>query len=355
MWYNMVGDKMLKYLKHRRLLHAIATFASIYLLVYGTLPLFVLCYALIAIMMITRAVFINGRDRLKLALSAIYLSFLGLQIYYAWYEYEGLVPKLIQVLLLFVPVYFERAFRMSIHTKLYLPSAEVTNTITLTTIIGMIHSKFQGTKELHKTLNVSTLGEIAIDLSKHNSLRYINNGSLTEEYFEEARQTLNDPYVYIVISNTGSSASDLISVFTKKQFNHASLSFDQDLKTIISYNGGEKVYPPGLNKEFLSFFNKRKGASIIVYKLKCTKEQKHKMIEKVYSINQEGSAYNILGLVLKNSYKPNIMFCSQFVYSMLKYADLDYFNEKAELVKPTDLVELDYYRSLEFVEEIIFT
>ena len=67
------------------------------------------------------------------------------------------------------------------------------------------------------------------------------------------------------------------------------------------------------------------------------------MIQKVEKINDEGSAYNLLGLIFKRSRKPNIMFCSQFVYTMLK---------QAAQVTPSDFIELDYGRKLEFVRRI---
>ena len=78
------------------------------------------------------------------------------------------------------------------------------------------------------------------------------------------------------------------------------------------------------------------------------------MLAAVERINREGSAYNMMGLVTKWSYKPNIMFCSQFVYRMLQEAGLAYFEKRPGEARPTDFVELDYRRKLEFVEEITF-
>lgn len=46
------------------------------------------------------------------------------------------------------------------------------------------------------------------------------------------------------------------------------------------------------------------------------------------------------------------MFCSQFVFSMLKTADLTYFEMECTNVKPSDFIELDYYRKLEYLYEI---
>ena len=48
------------------------------------------------------------------------------------------------------------------------------------------------------------------------------------------------------------------------------------------------------------------------------------------------------------------MFCSQFTYTMLELAGLNYFEKAATHVQPTDFIELDYYRNLEYVTEITF-
>ena len=72
----------------------------------------------------------------------------------------------------------------------------------------------------------------------------------------------------------------------------------------------------------MTFFRKKADASILVYALPCTRAQKEQVLDRVAQINREGSAYNMLGLVLKYSHKPNIMFCSQFVYRMLELAGL---------------------------------
>ena len=189
-------------------------------------------------------------------------------------------------------------------------------------------------------------------MPRHDSFKYINDGSLTEEYFTQAESSLYDKNLYIVLSDTGSPASGIISIFTGKPYNHVSISFDRELKTIISYNGGEKLYPPGLNREMLDFFNKKEDASILIYRLGITSQKKQLLIGKIREINEEGSAYNMMGLVTKYSHKPNILFCSQFVYKMLKHAGIEYFEKKDGEVRPTDFVELDYHRKLEYVSEI---
>lgn len=271
--------------------------------------------------------------------------------------YDQPFRRLFGVLLILVPLVVSRYVSVGKYAQFYLPSLQDLSTISFAELQrGRERTARQAEtlKKAGKSLSSDNLKDVVEDLPRHSSFRYINDGSLTEAYFAEARRHLEDPNLYLVISCTGSPASEIISVFTQKQYNHASLSFDRELKTILSYNGGERVYPPGLNQEMLDFFHKKAGASILVYALACTREQKEQVLDQVAEINREGSAYNMLGLVLKYSHKPNIMFCSQFVYRMLELAGLAYFQDKAGHVKPTDLVELDYHRKLKFVTEIRF-
>jgi hypothetical protein len=104
----------------------------------------------------------------------------------------------------------------------------------------------------------------------------------------------------------------------------------------------------------VEFFHQKEGASVLIYSLAATPEQKRIIIDKIAIINNEGSAYNLIGFVIKRSLKPNIMFCSQFVYKMLEYADLQYFENKAGNVRPTDLIECDYRRKLQYEYELRF-
>jgi hypothetical protein len=104
----------------------------------------------------------------------------------------------------------------------------------------------------------------------------------------------------------------------------------------------------------LEFFNQKEDANIIIYKIKATKKQKLQALEEVKKINSFGSSYNLLGLIIPYSHRENIMFCSQFVYTILRTVGLHYFDKKPEDVKPTDFVELDYKRNLEYHSQIFF-
>ena len=109
-----------------------------------------------------------------------------------------------------------------------------------------------------------------------------------------------------------------------------------------------------MNAETLEFFHQKAGASVLVYSLPVTTAQKTFVMNKIAEINREGSAYNMIGLISKHSAKPNIMFCSQFVYTMLQLAGVAYFSMKPGEVRPTDFIEQDYYKKLKFAYELKF-
>ena len=187
-------------------------------------------------------------------------------------------------------------------------------------------------------LSPGDIGSLLADLPRHNSSRYITRHSLREDYFTAAYGALGDPHVYIVLSDTGSPASRLIRLFTGDLYNHVSLSFDPAMKTLVSYNGGGGLSGPGLNPEGPGELNQRPGASLMVYRLEVTPGQKRALIGRVAAINREGSSYNLLGLLTKKSRLPNIMFCSQFVYTLLKDTGAVWFDKENGKVTPGDFI-----------------
>jgi hypothetical protein len=328
----------------------------------NNMVLFALIYVFVFLGMFVHTLLTNNEIKNKILLSTIYLAIMIFQLVHnALMTFaENATPlvsirsRIIGVLIVLIPFIIYKITSENKNVKNYLPSIQDMTVFTFNELIDNINNIKEIIDKGYKSLSKENIDELLKDIPRHNSFRYINKGSLTEEYFELAYKTLSDLNIYIIISNTGSPASEIISVFTLKQYNHASLSFDRDLKTIISYNGGERVYPPGLNMELVKYFNKKENSSIIVYSIPITIEKKKTIIDKIKEINRQGNAYNLFGLLLKFSFKPNIMFCSQFVYKMLKTVDLNYFEKKDGQIKPTDLIEMDYYRKLKYEYEIKF-
>ncbi len=328
---------------------------------FGNLPLFIVTAVFIAlILMVKIAVNHQYPKKLRLVLIATHLFILVIQIYFfvfTWipvFQWQGLPIRFLTTSVLLVPFLVEFFVVRSNNDRFYLPTFDEVTTISFSELKANQEKIQEALTTAHRVRHVLTIQNIKAllsDIHRHSVARYINEGSLSADYLKRADETLNDPYLYIVISNTGSPASELISLFTQKQFNHASLSFDAELTTIISYNGGENIYPPGLNAEMIASFHKKTDATVLIYRLPITTFQKAQILATVREINLTGSAYNLMGLVTKHSLRHNMMFCSQFVYKMLQVANIAYFDKNPGDVRPTDFIELDYRRKLEFVTE----
>ncbi len=349
---------------NRTLIKVFAVFLLVGLFLSGNIAIFSLTYVFVYMIMIARAVMTPATKRMRFFLILTYSILLAIQLTYMvmvvfadHYEYlvTEYVARLFGTIIVVFPWIIERIFTSRKQTIFMMPSVQELSTISMSELKenkDKIIEQINNIKKSGDILSADNITEIISDLPRHDSFSYVNDGSLTAEYFDIAEKCLDDEHIYIILSDTGSPASGIISMFTGKPYNHVSISFDKDLKTIISYNGGEKVFPPGLNREMLDFFNKKEDASIIIYKLDIKRDKKKLLIDRIKDINREGSAYNIMGLVTKYSHKPNILFCSQFVYKMLKDAEIEYFDKKDAEVRPTDFVELDYHRKLEYVSEI---
>jgi hypothetical protein len=209
-----------------------------------------------------------------------------------------------------------------------------------------------GCVQINMISTVSDVGKVAWDLPRHNNFVYINQNAIDQEFFAAAEKNLNNGYVYLVLSSTGSPAANLISAFTGQEYAHTSLAFDEELQIIVSYNGGNGVAEPGMNKEIVEHFHQKPDAKLIVYRLKATKDQKRIILNEIRRINNAGSSYNILGLFLPFKIRENIMYCSQFVYTVLKAAELDYFEISPEKVQPIDFIIRDTGGKLEFCRKI---
>ncbi|MCG7337801.1 hypothetical protein MHZ36_00725 [Staphylococcus sp. ACRSN] len=350
--------------KHYKIAIQLLVFLLFVFLVFANTPvIYVIIYALTAALLLIHTLFSKFKLKIKFIFSGIYILILVLQQIYInnavflnddlWLV--TLIKKIIGIIAIFLP-YFIRYIHYLYRLEHQFNISENSNiTFDMLTVINRRKNDFRNNLNKGKVvLSKDNITEIAQDIPRHSYFKYLSKGSLSETYFEECEKSLSDENIYIVLSSTGSSASELISLFTKKAYNHVSLSFDKDLRTTISYNGGENVTLPGLNQEQLNSFHKKDDASIMVYKINAPVENKKRIIEKIKEINETGSAYNLVGLITKVSIRPNIMFCSQFIYSILQVGGLAYFKSVNTKVKPTDFVENDYYRKLEFCYEINF-
>ncbi len=155
--------------------------------------------------------------------------------------------------------------------------------------------------------------------------------------------------IYIVLTQTGTNIAKFIRFFTKKPYNHASISRNPDLSEMYSFcrNYTRTPLPATFNKE-----NVGKGVlglfSYIpceIYEVKMTPDQKEKsnIILNHFIDNRKTYSFNVFGfwsiplnlhLVRKNKFV-----CSQFVAYVLHKSGI-------KLKKPVNLYSPDDLRHL---------
>lgn len=205
-------------------------------------------------------------------------------------------------------------------------------------------------------LNRRNIRSLIKDIPRHGYLNYTNQSSLSKDFLKLSEQSIQkENYLYLVLSETGSPASEILSLFTHKNYNHLSLSFDRSLYTMVSYNGGNSYQNPGLNRESLANLNQKKDSQLLVYRMQVAEKDRLIILNKIKEINKKGSAYNVVGLLTNIDVRPNMMYCSQFVYQMLKEVDLNFFEPIEDKIKPTDFIDYDSEKRLTFEYKIDFS
>lgn len=131
--------------------------------------------------------------------------------------------------------------------------------------------------------------------------------------------------IYIILSNTGTLFSKAIGVYTKKELNHVSIAFDEELNEMYSF-GRKSSHNPfigGFIKE-----NPTEGlfqkASCAIYECKVTDAEYVQMRNKIKQMEQRKKLYkyNLIGLMYVainiEKERENAFFCSQFVATIMK-------------------------------------
>lgn len=150
--------------------------------------------------------------------------------------------------------------------------------------------------------------------------------------------------VYLLLTDTGTLFTRTIKLYTRKPYNHASISFDEHLTEVYSF--GRKCP----KNPFIGGFVKEnihagllKNASCAIYSLSINETDFNRMQTYIKKIEaeKENYRYNLLGLfaiLFKMPFKrENAFFCSQFVASVLKQSESIDLNVPLSFVTPHDL------------------
>ena len=157
-----------------------------------------------------------------------------------------------------------------------------------------------------------------------------------------------EEYIYLIIAQTGTRPARFFRFFTKKPYNHVSLSGDINLSQMYSFCRTYKPFPlpATFNREIVGEGTLGDYGFIPceIYRIKVSHEQKEEYykIMKHFSDNRNIYSYNVLGLFavyfnIEWNRKKNFV-CSQFVaYTMDKIG--------IPLEKPFCLYQPDDFRN----------
>jgi hypothetical protein len=157
--------------------------------------------------------------------------------------------------------------------------------------------------------------------------------------------------VYLLHTDTRSLFTRVIKLYTKKPYNHVSISFDPQLLEVYSF-GRKRPRNPligGFVKENIQTKIFKNADCAIYY---CTvPEYKYKKmndyVQEMYE-QKDRYRYNLLGIFAiafnKEIKRENAYFCSQFVATVLKECDIIEFNKPLSLVTPYDLQNSPHFQ-----------
>lgn len=157
-----------------------------------------------------------------------------------------------------------------------------------------------------------------------------------------------EDYIYLIIAQTGTRPAKFFKFFTKKPYNHVSLSGDAGLSEMYSFCRTYRPFPlpATFNKEIVGEGTLGQYGNIPceIYRISVTPEQKaaYNRVINHFVENRKIYSYNLLGLLavyLNIEWKREKSFvCSQFVaYTMDKIG--------IPLEKPFCLYKPDDFRS----------
>ncbi len=154
--------------------------------------------------------------------------------------------------------------------------------------------------------------------------------------------------IYLLFTDTGTVLTKTIKLYTRKSYNHASISFDEELTQLYSFGRKHPRNPfiGGFVKENINE-GLLKNATCAVYCLKVEEADYGRMWQYISKIEaqKEYYHYNLIGLfaVILNMQleRDNAFFCSEFVASVLKQSEAIDFNMPLSLITPHDLQKMD--------------
>ena len=156
--------------------------------------------------------------------------------------------------------------------------------------------------------------------------------------------------IYIVLTQPHSVVAKALQLFSKKPYNHASISFCDNLSEMYSF-GRKFVHFPmigGFVREScdFGFFNRFYYTECSVYAIDVTEKQYQCCLQSLETFKQNPGRYkyNHLGLLTIPLHIPysmeNHFVCSHFVAHLLGESNIVRFSKDVRLITPWDLANI---------------
>jgi len=162
---------------------------------------------------------------------------------------------------------------------------------------------------------------------------------------------MNNQYIYLIFTKTGTWLSRLIGVFSNIKYAHASISFDNSFTRMYSFGrtNPDNPFSGGFVEENLyeGVYKRSASCECMIYRIEVTAEQYstlQQLIEQ-FAACKEQLRYNFLGLFGALFNKPlgrkNYYFCSQFVSEVLMKSNIFRYDKSPELIKTDELYDIE--------------
>lgn len=162
---------------------------------------------------------------------------------------------------------------------------------------------------------------------------------------------MNERFVYILLTDTGTVFTKTIKTYTKAPYNHSSLALDADLIQLYSF-GRKKPNNPfkaGFVQEDVvaGTYKKYPQTTCAIYEVPITERQYEKICRllELFKKNNHKTIYNLMGVfgvAVKAPFEPQgSYFCSQFVAEILHRAGVRLWDKLPALIEPNDFRTAD--------------
>ena len=151
--------------------------------------------------------------------------------------------------------------------------------------------------------------------------------------------------IYILLTRSDTSLSRIVHLVTGDRYTHASLIFDLDLRTAVSFTRDHKhwILPAGINEEeLLDRYGQGADTPCALYRLSVTDEAYFAVRKEVQDMldRSEEYGFNIAGLILCRLGIPftrrHHFFCSHFVGDVLERAGAIKLTKDPSVMRPRD-------------------